>query len=69
MELSFHVFVSQLDAISMPGEDPFESMVEEPLKGSHEDPRSPDKPLWRVKRLRLGVPPEMIAGEEELVLI
>ena len=68
-EFGLHLLRRQLDPIPMPGQHPFEAVIEKFLDGLHQHALSPDQPLRGTKHLLRGVPPEMVAGEEEHVLV
>jgi hypothetical protein len=53
----------------MPGQHPFEGVVEEFLDGVHQYMLPPNQPLRGIQHLLRGVPPEMISREEEPVLV
>src|SRR5512134_2139638 len=64
-----HLFRRELDAIAMSREYPYEPIIDELADGMHEGTGTPDQPPRSIKRPCLWIPPEMIAGKEEPVVV
>ena len=68
-KLVSHLLRSKLDTIAVSGQHPFELVAEQLFEGLHHGTRSPDEALRRLKRPGFGIPPEMVAGEQKLLVI
>src|SRR6478735_248970 len=64
-----HLGRGETNAVSMPGEHPLEAVVQQLLNGLHHRPRSPDQAPRCFERSSLGIPPEVVAGEQKPTIV
>src|SRR6478752_10630007 len=53
----------------MPGKYPLKAIVQQLLNGLHHSLRSPDQPPRCLERSSLGIPPEVVAGEQKPTIV